>query len=123
VIPVFDGFSIIGRVQEQQAVARELEVRRRDARQQAAIEVRTAYLDLASARDQLDATREELQLVQQQLDEAEERFRAGVAGNADVIIASLALNNARTEDIDALASYQTARVTLARATATVTSLP
>jgi outer membrane protein len=123
VIPIFDGFSIIGHVQEQQAVARELEVRRRDARQQAAIEVRTAYLDLASARDQLDATREELRLVQQQLDEAEERFRAGVAGNADVIIASLALNNARTEDIDALASYQTARVTLARATATVTSLP
>ncbi len=123
VVPVFDGFNIIGHVQEQQAVARELEVRRRDARQQAAIEVRTAYLDLASARDQLDATHEQLQLVQQQLDQAEERFRAGVAGNADVIIASLALNGARTQDIDALASYHTARVTLARATGTVTSLP
>jgi outer membrane protein TolC len=123
IIPVFDGFNILGHVQEQQAVVRELEVERRDLRQQAAIEVRTAYLDLGSAREQLDATREQLTLTSQQVDQARERFRAGVASNADVITAALALNGARTQEIDALNGYQTARVALARATGTVTSLP
>jgi outer membrane protein len=123
IIPVFDGFSVIGRVQENQAIARELEIQQRDLQQQAAIEVRSAYLNLASAREQVTAIREQLRLTEQQLSEARERFRAGVASNADVITASVALNNARTLAIDALSTFQTARVGLARATGTITSLP
>ena len=55
--------------------------------------------------------------------EARERFRAGVAGDADVITASLDLNGARTLEVDALANYQAARVALALATGSVTELP
>ena len=60
---------------------------------------------------------------QQELTQARERFRAGVAGNADVITASLNLNGARNQIIDALTSYQAARVALARAQGAVTELP
>jgi outer membrane protein TolC len=48
--------------------------------------------------------------------QARERFQAGVAGNADVITASLTLNTARTQYVDALTSYQ-ARESRSRARA------
>ena len=88
-----------------------------------AVEVRSAIIDLASARDQVAAARERLRLGQQEYAQAQDRFRAGVAGNADVVTASLALNSARNLLIDALAAYQTARVQLARAEGTATALP
>jgi outer membrane protein TolC len=122
-IPIFDGLRREGRIEEAKAMANEIDVRRRDLRQQAAIEVRGALLDLASARQEADAVREALRLAQQEVAQAQERFRAGVAGNADVITASLALNSARTQAVDALSSYQGAKVALARAVGSVTALP
>jgi outer membrane protein len=122
-LPIFDGLRREARGQEQQALARELDVRRRDLRQQAEVDVRGALLDLASARQQVTAARERLRLGEQELSQARDRFRAGVAGNADVISASLALNSSRNLLIDALTAYQSARVNLARAQGTVTELP
>lgn len=122
-LPVFEGFRREGRIEEQSAVVRELDVRSRDLRQQAAIEVRGALLDLASTREQVEATRERLRLAEQELAQARDRFRAGVAGNADIISASLALNSSRNLVIDALTAYQNARVSFARATGSVTELP
>ena len=111
------------RIDEQRAVEREIDVRRRDLREQIAIEVRGALLDLASAREQVEAARERLRLAEQELAQSRERFRAGVAGNADVITASLALTGARTQLNDALAAFQGARVALARAEGSITDLP
>ena len=121
-VPIFDGFRREGRIEEQSAVARELDVRRRDLEQQAAIEVRGALLDLASARQAVDAARERLALADQEVAQARERFRAGVAGNADVVTASLSLNGARSQYVDALTALQSARVTLARAEGAITQL-
>jgi outer membrane protein TolC len=122
-VPVFDGLRREGRIEEQEARVREIDVRRRDLRQEAAIEVRGALLDLGSAREAVDAAREQLRLTEQEVAQARDRFRAGVSGNADVITASLTLNTARTQLVDALASYQSARVGLARAVGSVTTLP
>ena len=113
-LPIFDGFRREGRVEEQAAMRSEIDVRRRDLREQASVEVRTALLDLASAREAVAAARERVQLAEQEVAQASERFRAGVAGNADVFTASLSLNGARTQVVDALASYQAARIALAR---------
>ena len=114
-MPLFDGFRREGRVEEQTALHREIDVRRRDLREQAAVEVRTALLDLASAREAVSAAQERVRLAEQEVAQASERFRAGVAGNADVYTASISLNGARTQVVDALASFQTARIALARA--------
>jgi outer membrane protein TolC len=122
-VPVFDGLRREGRIEEQQARVSEIDVRRRDLRQQTAIEVRGALLDLGSAREAVDAAREQLRLTEQEVAQARDRFRAGVSGNADVITASLTLNTSRTQLVDALASYQSARVAMARAVGSVTSLP
>ena len=122
-VPVFDGFRRDGRIDEQGAVLRELGVRRRDIAEQAATDVRGALLDLASAREQLAAQEERLALANQELAQARDRFTAGVSGNADVISASLTLNAARTQLVDARAAYLGARLALARAQGTVTDLP
>ncbi|MBI2796505.1 MAG: TolC family protein [Gemmatimonadetes bacterium] len=122
-IPIFDGFRRSGREAEQSAALRELEARDRDLRQQVTIEVRGALLDVRSAVEQSDASDTRLRLAEQELAEARDRFRAGVAGNADVITASLSLNAARTQQVDALTQLRAARVALARVMGTVTKLP
>jgi outer membrane protein TolC len=122
-LPIFDGFRRTGRAEEQDARVKEIEVQRQDLRRQISTEVRGALLDMASARQQLGAARERLRLAEQEVTQAQERFRAGVAGNADVITASLDLNSSRNQVIDALTAYQSARVSLAQAEGAVTSLP
>jgi outer membrane protein TolC len=122
-IPILDGFRREGRISEQDAITAGLELQRRELERQVAVEVKTALVDLVSARDQVAAARERLRLAQQEYSQAQDRFKAGVAGNGDVVIASLALNSARNLEIDALASYQAARVALARAQGTATELP
>ncbi len=121
-LPIFDGFKREARIQEQRSVIKEAEVRQRDLEQQAQADVRGALLDLAGARDQLDAARERLRFAEQEVTQARDRFNAGVAGNADVVNASLALTASRTLVNDAETAYQLARVSLARATGSVTTL-
>jgi outer membrane protein len=118
----FEGHRREAEQSEQAAMIREIDVRRRDLRQQVAVDVRGALLDLGSAQQQIDAARENQRLAQQEVAQARERFRAGVAGNADVVTASFSLNEARTGLIDALSAFQNARVSLARAQGVVTQL-
>ncbi len=122
-VPIFDGLQREGRLQEQQARMREAEVQQMDLRRQVTAEVRFALLDLSSARQQVVATRTALRFAEQEAEQARDRFRSGVAGDADVITSSLALTTARVEVIDALTSYRKAQVALARAQGTVTMLP
>jgi outer membrane protein len=122
-IPVLDGFRRSGRVQEQQGVVREAEIQRQDIQQQAAADVSSAILDVRAAAEQVQATREQLRLADQEVEQARERFHAGVAGNGDVITALLQLTTARMAVIDAQTNFQTARVALARAQGVVTTLP
>lgn len=119
----FDGFRREARLEEQTAVAHELDARDRDVRAQATLEIRTALLDLAATREQATAVTERLRFAEQEVTQAQERFRAGVAGNSEVITALLSLNQARTLRNDALAAYQTSRIALARATGSVQQLP
>ncbi|MGH7670447.1 MAG: TolC family protein [Gemmatimonadaceae bacterium] len=121
-VPVFDGNRRGARVTQQDAAMREIQVRERDLQQQVAADVRGAVLDLSSARQAVDAAHERVRLAEQEVSQARDRFRAGVAGNADVITASLTLNNARTQLIDSETAFQSARVALARAEGRTTSL-
>lgn len=119
----FDGFRRGARLQEQSALARELEARERDVRSQATLEVESALVDLAATREQVAAVSDRLRYAEQEVAQAQERFRAGVAGNSDVIIALLSLNQTRTLRNDALAAYHASRVALARASGALQQLP
>lgn len=121
-VPFFDGFRREGRIQEQSAIAAESRARLRDLELQVSADVHGALLDLSGAREQVDAARERLTLAEQELSQARERFNAGVAGNADVVNASLALTTSRSLVIEAETAYDLARVALARATGSATAI-
>jgi outer membrane protein len=121
-LPIFDGLRREGRVEEQLAAARDFASRERDLRTQVEADVRIAVLNITSSAEAVSAARERLSLAEQEVAQARERFQAGVSGNADVITASLTLNTARTQYVDALASYHAARVALARAQGSITTL-
>src|SRR5438309_1785953 len=114
-VPILDGFRREARLDEQDAVVRESQVREADLRRQIAAEVDAALLDLGSAAAQQLVAREELRLAESELSQARERFKAGVAGNIDVITAQVGLVRARDTEIDARFAAATARISLARA--------
>jgi outer membrane protein len=114
-VPILDGFRREGRQAEQQAVVKESGVRADELRRQIAADVDAARLDLGSAAEQQAIAAERLRLAQAELDEARERFKAGVAGNIEVIDAQSSLIRARDTDIDARFAAAAARVALARA--------
>jgi outer membrane protein len=122
-IPIFEGFRTSAHVQQQNAALMEAQARERDVQLQVSADVRSALLDVSASREQVAAARERLQLGEQELAQARERFRAGVAGNADVITAQLALDMARSQYVDALAAAEMARVSLARSQGGLLELP
>ena len=114
-VPILDGFRRQGREAEQQAVVQASAVRVADLGRQVAADVDAARLDLASSAQQEAIAAERLRLAQAELDQARERFKAGVAGNIEVINAQSSLVRARDIDIDARFGAAAARVALARA--------
>lgn len=122
-VPLFEGLRTAAHTQQAGALLKEAQARQRDLRLQVSTDVRSALVELTASREQVGAARERLSLGEQELAQARERFRAGVAGNADVITAQLNLTQARSQFVDALAAERMARVTLARAQGRVTELP
>jgi len=114
-VPILDGFRREARLAEQDAVVRESQVREHDLRQQIAADVDGALLDLHSAQAQQAVATERLRLAADELAQSRERFKAGVAGNIEVIDAQSNLIRARDTDIDARFAAASARVSLARA--------
>jgi outer membrane protein len=121
-VPILDGFRREARVAEQDAVVRESQVRERDLRQQIAADVDAALLDLRSAAAQGAVAADRLRLAGEELAQARERFRAGVAGNIEVIDAQSNLIRARDTDIDARFAAARARFSLARAVGVASTL-
>jgi len=121
-LPILDGFRREGRLAEQQAVVRESDVRARDLREQVSADVDGALLDLRSAVAQQMIATDRLQLAAQEVSEARQRFKAGVAGNIEVINAQSSLLRARDADIDARFAAVTARIALARSVGSARTL-
>jgi outer membrane protein len=122
-IPMLDGFRREARIDEERSRHREAELRRKDARLRTEVDVRSALLDISAARERVVASQVQLELAEKEVAQAQERFRAGIADNSDVIAASLSLNSARDTFVNAIASYHGARVELASAQGTTTALP
>ncbi len=121
-VPILDGFHREARIAEQNATVSESRVRERDLRQQIAADVDAALLDLRSAEAQQSVAAERLRLATDELAQARERFKAGVAGNIEVIDAQSNLIRARDTDIDARFAAASARVALARAVGVASTL-
>lgn len=114
-VPILDGFRRQVRAREQQARLDAQLVRERDLGNQVETEARQAVLDVASARQQVAIAGDRLRLAEQELAQADERFRAGVAGSVETTNAQSAVIAARDALIQARVNYGTARVSAYRA--------
>jgi outer membrane protein TolC len=72
-------------------------------------------LDLASAADQVEVARQSLDLANQTLDQARDRFTAGVTDNLEVVQAQEAVATANENYIASLYAHNLAKVSFARA--------
>ena len=121
-VPIFTG----GRIHAQNAKA-ELELlkiarERDDLRDEIALEVKTAAAELASARNEVDVANQGVSLAQEEVQQARDRFAAGVANNIEVISAQDALARANDNQIAALYSYNQARADLAHSSGQMEAL-
>jgi outer membrane protein TolC len=114
-MPVFDR-TIEAEAAEKEAVLRQRQAELDSLRGRIEMEVRSALLDLDSTAEQLRVARQSLSLAQQQLDQAQDRFSAGVANNLEVVQAQEAVALADEGIIQSLYGFNIARALLVRAT-------
>lgn len=115
VIPIFQG----GRVQaaELQADAdlRRLQVQAEDLRGRISQELRNALADLETAAQQVEVARSSVALAEEQLTQARDRFRSGIANTIEVVQAQESVANANDSLIATVYAYNVAKASLARA--------
>jgi outer membrane protein len=121
-VPILDGFRRQNRSKEQQARLEIQEIRERDLANQVETEARQAVLDLGSAEQQVAIARERVRLADRELAEAQERFRAGVAGSVETTNAQSSVIAAHDAMIQARVNYGTARVSAYRALGVIDQL-
>jgi len=114
-IPIFAGGRAHADALEAEAVLRQAKQQLENLRAQIDYEVRSAILDLNAAADQVQVARSSVDLANQTLDQARDRFSAGVADNLEVVQAQETVAAANENYISSLYSHNVAKVALARA--------
>jgi len=114
-IPIFQGNRVHGETLQAEANLRQSRAQLENLRGQIDYEVRTAILDLNSAADQVAVARSSVDLAQQTLTQAQDRFTAGVTDNLEVVQAQEALANANDSYIASLYAHNLAKVEFAKA--------
>src|SRR6266446_3681487 len=113
-VPLFTG----GRIRAENVRAdldiQKLQQQQSDLRNQIALDVKTALINLDSARSQVRVANLGVQLSKEEVDQARDRFNAGVANNIEVIQAQDSLARANDNQIAALYRFNQARADLAR---------
>ncbi len=113
-MPLFTGGRIHAEVVRADLEIKKLEQQRDDLRNQIALDVKTALLNLQSARNEVEVANLGVQLSKEEVDQARDRFKAGVANNIEVIQAQDSLSRANDNQIAALYRFNQARADLAR---------
>jgi outer membrane protein len=113
-VPIFDGGRRDARRAETASQFRQERIRTNDLREQIELDIRTALDSLHSAEAQLKVAEEGLTLSDSELTQARRRYAAGVASSLEVTDAQTRLERARDNRIDALFSYNVARIDLGR---------
>lgn len=114
-VPIFAGGRTHADVLEAEATLRQTRQELQNLRAQIDYDVRIALLDLAAASDQVQVARSALDLANQTLVQARDRFTAGVTDNLEVIEAQDTLASANENYISSLYAHNLAKVSLARA--------
>jgi outer membrane protein TolC len=113
--PLFTGGRIQAARNKAELAIRQLKQEEQELRNRIALEVKTAAAQLESARSQVDVASLGVSLAKQEVEEARDRFQAGVANNIEVVTAQDELARANDNQIAALYRYNQSRADLAHA--------
>jgi len=113
-VPIFTGGRIRAEIVKADLEIQKLQQQEADLRNQIALDVKTALINLDSARNQVVVANLGVQLSKQEVDQARDRFKAGVANNIEVIQAQDSLARANDNQIAALYRFNQARADYAR---------
>jgi outer membrane protein len=113
-LPLFTGGRTRAEIAKSDLQLKVLNEQKADLRNQISLDVKTALLNLKSARNQVAVSTLGVQLAREEVDQSRDRFKAGVANNIEVIQAQDALARANDNEIAALYRFNQARADFAR---------
>ena len=114
-IPIFQGGKVHADVLQSEATLRQARAQLDNLRGQIEYEVRTALLDLEAADQQVQVARSSVDLAEQTLMQARDRFAAGVTDNLEVVQAQQTVAGAHESYISSLYAHNLAKIELVRA--------
>jgi outer membrane protein TolC len=114
-MPLFTGGRIRAEIARASLEIQRIQEQQEDLRNQIALDVKTALINLGSARNEVKVAELGVQLSKEEVEQARDRFKAGVANNIEVIQAQDSLARANDNQIAALYRFNEARADLARA--------
>jgi outer membrane protein TolC len=114
--PIWAGGRARGDIEQADAALQERRSEYDDLRGLVEAEVRTAFLDMTAAADQVRLAQSRRELAQDELQQATDRFTSGVADTVEVVQAQDAVSSAEEDYIATLAAHNLAKASVARAT-------
>ncbi len=114
-IPVFQGKETESKILQADAQLEQQKANLESLRARIYYEIRASFLDLKSSEDRVQVARSNLDLAQQQVSQAQDRFAAGVESNIEVVQAQDALAAATENYISSLYAHNIAKAGLAQA--------
>lgn len=118
-IPLFEGGRIAAQKREASAALRQSEYRLRELENELKREFHFTRIDMDSRYAQIEIAQEELRLGQAEVEQAEQRYREGLADNRELIDARQNLADAENSHLQAIYFYALSRLAFARATGDV----
>jgi len=114
-VPIFKEFGLRGDAEVAQAKLDTAQAQLSDANGQVDADVRDALLDIISAQKQVEVTRSSVDLANEALSEAQQRYANGVSDNLAVSQAEQSVAQANDQYVASLYRHNVAKLSLARA--------
>lgn len=115
-VPIWEGGRIRGDIQQAEATLKQRRAELADQRGKVEQDVRTALIELETAMGQVQLAQSNRGYASETLNEARDRFNAGVATTVEVVQAQEQVAGAEADYISSLFSFNLAKLSLARAT-------
>jgi outer membrane protein TolC len=114
-VPLFTGGRIKGDITQAEAELRQREAEAENIRGQIDYDVRTAFLNLNAAKEQVAVAKQNVELANENLARSKDRFTSGVTGSVEVVQAEQSLASANDQYITSLYNHNFSKLSLARA--------
>jgi outer membrane protein TolC len=114
-VPIFTGERIKGDITQAEATLRQRKAETENLRGQIDYDVRSSFLNLNAAKEQVDVATRNVALANENLARSKDRFTSGVTDSVEVVQAEQSLASANDQYIASLYSHNFAKLSLARA--------